>query len=180
MGRQINYYMDVDSFKQLAQKALDLEFTIIEQRSIKYDDGLYHGEQTAYHSIVEIDFSIQRARYCFHLEEADPLIVSDNGFIDKLQSPVIEAEYSIIYENMISRSRLWVSTGYYNGAGTFINRSDILDRKYSVLARLVKKLAPYTEIPVKHQNGETSIFKEYITPYLLDLVNKGQCECRAN
>jgi len=171
--------MDLDGFKQLAQKALDLELKIIQELSVKGDDGLYYGEYKTYQSLDEIDFSVLGARCCFYLEEAGKLVFSKGGFIDEGKSPVIEAGYSIIYDSMISKARLWVSTGYYDDNEAFINRSDFLDKKYSTLARYVKKLAPYTEIPVRHQNGKTSIFKEYVTPQLLDLLNTKQCECRA-
>jgi len=39
---------------------------------------------------------------------------------------------------MISRSRLWVSSGYYNEDEILIKRPDNLDKKYSLLMRYVK------------------------------------------
>jgi len=176
MGRQVNYFMEVDSFKLLAQKALDLGFVIIEQLSVKSENGLYRGEFNQYQSLDKMDFSVHKLKYFLYLEEAGE-IVSDNGFIDVSQSPVIEASYSKIHDNKISRGRIWVSTGYYNDAEEFINRSEILDKKYSSLARYVKKLAPYTEISSKFQNGISHISKEYITLYLLNLIATTQYEC---
>ena len=175
MGRQINYYMEVDSFKQLAQKALDLGFVIVEELSVKADNKLYRGELKHYRSLDEMDFSVQR-KYYFHLEEAGEIHVKDNGFVDIWQSPVIEASYSEIHENGISRGRIWVSTGYYND-DEFISRSEILDKKYSSLARHVKKLTLHTEIPLRFPNNQIHTYKEYITPYLLDAINTTQSEC---
>jgi threonyl-tRNA synthetase len=176
MGRQINYYMELDSFKLLAQKALDLGFKIIKQLSVPSDNGKYHGEYKEYLSLDKIDFSNPSERYYFYLEEAGE-IVFRNGFIESHKSPVIEAGYSKISNNMISRNRLWVSTGYWDDIGTFIKRQDILDKKYSSLARYVKKLVSYTKIPVRFPNGSTYIAKEYITLYLLNLINTTQYEC---
>ena len=169
MGRQLNYYMEVDVFKQLVQKAFDLGFIFIEESSIKSKDSRYYGEFKKYQSIDNIDFSIQEVKYYFYLEDAGEIIVKDNGFIDIHQSPVIEVGYSRIDENAIPSSRIWVSSGYYENE-TFINRPDILDEKYSSLARFVKKLAPYTDTIIKYPNNKTYRSKEYITPYLLNLM----------
>ena len=176
MGRQINYYMEADSFKLLAQKALDLGFVIVEQLSVKVENGLYYGKFKQYQSLSDMDFSVQCVQYYFHFEEAGEIVSSD-GFIDIHQSPVVESSYSVIHENKITRGRIWISTGYYDDTDKFISRSDILDKKYSALARFVKKLTLYTEIPLKFPNGQIHAYKEYITPYLLDLIDTTQNEC---
>jgi len=169
--------MEMDSFRQLAQKALDFGFVIIEQLNVKSENGLYHGELNQYRSLDEIDFAVQKVQYYFHLKEAGEIVVSDNGFIDDYRSPVVQAGYSRIYEYSISRGRIWVSSGYFDDAEKFISRLDILDKKYSALSRYVKKLAPYTEIPSKFINGLPYVSKEYITPYLLNLITTTQYEC---
>jgi len=176
MGRQINYYMEIDSFKMLAQKALDLGFVILKIISIETERGLYREERKQYQSLDEIDFCAHSKKYFFHLEEAGEIIFH-NSFMDICKSPVIEAGYSEISTNKITSNRLWVSTGYYDDAGNFINRSDILDKKYAALVRYAKKLLVYTTIPLRFPNGQVHTYKGYITPYLLDLMNTTENEC---
>lgn len=98
MGKQINYYIELDAFKKLAQKALDLGFKIIEQLSVPSDNGLYHGECKEHLLLDKVDFSIPRVSYYFYLDEAGQLVFSDSGFIDTIRSPVIEVGYSEIHE----------------------------------------------------------------------------------
>jgi len=175
MGRQINYYMETESFQRLTQKALDLGFIFIEQLSVGSENSSFHGECKEYQLLNTIDFSY-KANYYFYLQEAGKIVLR-NGFIDSDRSPVIAAGYSKIHENIISRNRIWVSTGYWDDYEIFSSRSDILDKKYSALARYVKRLAPYTEIPIRFQNGKIHVLKEYITPYLLNLINTTHYEC---
>ena len=61
---------------------------------------------------------------------------------------VIEAGFSFIHDNEkeITRSRLFVISGYYDESGEYITRPECLTRIYHKLVRIVKKTAPYTEI----------------------------------
>lgn len=171
MGRQINYYMEVDSYKLLVKKALELDFKVIDRLS----------NFKIYSYFEEVNFS--KNELYFYLEEAGGLIVKENGFIDTLSSPIVESGFSYINDNKkeVSTARLWVSTGFWNNESEFIGRSEILDKKYSSLMRFVKKVAPYTEIKVKARNplynGKKFVRKEYITPFLLEKAKSGEYDC---
>jgi len=171
MGRQINYYMELDSYKLLVKKAFDLGFKAIERDR----------DFTICNNFDELTF-LKQGMYLY-LEEAGELIINENGYIDTLRSSLVESGFSFMNEKKkeISSSRLWVSTGYWNDSGEFIKRDDILDKKYSMLAKYAKKLAPYTEIEVKARNpmydGKRFIRKEYITPFLLEKIKSGDYDC---
>jgi len=164
--------MELDTFKLLAQKALDLGFVIVEEKRVKrLFSRKFKGKRRNFHSLDKIDFNPMK-RYYFYLKEAGKLII-DTSWIDSLRSPVIEAGFSKIHENKISRARLWVSSGYYNDDGEFIKRPDILNSRYTSLVRYVKKLLLYKELPFKPNSltKNNTYVKWYITPYLFDLVN---------
>lgn len=172
MGRQIEYYMELDSYKSLVKKACDLGFKIIieEQNNVKI-----------YSCFETVTFS-KHSMY-FYLEEAGQLIIKENGYIDSLSCPLIESGFSYINEKRkeISNSRIWVSTGFWSNNEKFIHRNEVLDKKYSSLMRYVKKLAPFTEVEVKAQNpmyeGKKIIRKVYITPFLLKKIESGEYNC---
>ena len=170
MGRQINYYMEADVFKTLLQKAIDLEFQILQNN------------YTTTEAVTRLDdvlFTDNNNRYYLYLPEAGSLIYKETGWLDDMQSPVIEANYSTVQNNVVSRARLWTPTGYWNNEDIFIYRPEKLDKKYSSLVRFVKKLAPYTEIPVTSRNRSTFMSKCYITKSLLESVESGQYACEA-
>ncbi len=171
MGKQIEYYMELESYKLLVKKAFDLGFKVIEEQNNLRICCCFE----------EVTFS-QHGMY-FYLEEAGELIVKENGHIDLLRSPLVESGFSYINEKKkeISNSRLWVSTGFWSNSEEFIRRDEVLDKKYSSLMRFVKKLAPYTEVGVKVQNpmynGKKFIRKVYITPFLLKKIEAGEYDC---
>jgi hypothetical protein len=171
MGRQIEYYMELASYKLLVKKAFELGFKVIEgQNNIK-----------VYNCIDELVFS--KGHFYFYLEEAGQIVIKDNGYLDLFSSPLIESGFSFINENKkeITKSRLWVSSGSWSNNDTYIQRDEVLDKKYSVLMRFVKKLTQYKEVGVKAQNpmyeGKKFIKKVYITPFLLEKVLLGEYDC---
>lgn len=172
MGRQINYYMDLESYELLVQKAFKLGFKVIVEDK---------GDIKIYDSIENIEFK-QNGMY-FYLEEAGELVFYKDRYLDKNKSPLVEAGFSWIYESQkeISRARLWVSTGYWNENKEFIHRNQLLDKKFSSLVRYVKKLAPYTEIEIKsinpRSNYEKYTSKEYITPFFLEMIKSSEYDC---
>lgn len=171
MGKQIEYYMELDSYKLLVKKAFELGFKAIEKLN----------KTTICNCLEEVTF-LQQGIY-FYLEEAGELIVEEDGYIDILRSPLIESGFSYINEKKkeIRNNRLWVSTGFWSKEEEFIYRSPMLDKKYSSLMTYVKKLAPYTEVEVKAQNpmydGKKFIRKVYITPFLFEKIKKGEYDC---
>lgn len=173
MGRQIEYYMELESYKLIVKKAFELGFVAIEgQNNFRICN-----------SFDEVTFSKHKHTIYFYLEEVGQLIVKEDGYIDDLRSQLIESGFSYINEKRkeISKSRLWVSTGFWNNNHEFVQRDEVLDKKYSSLMRYVKKLAPYTEVEVKARNpmyeGRKSLRKEYITPYLLETIKSGEYDC---
>lgn len=185
MGKQINYYLEFESFKLIAQKALDLGCEIVREDLSKFAKTKV---------TVSCDLSIltdeDGAYYFFHLPEAGKLKINnyecgerlDHGFNESGNS-IIEAGYSRVSdaEKRVSSSRLYLTTGYFDKNENFIYRPDCIVKVYNSLARYVKKLAPYTELtdtytsireenygqPVEYQH------KEYVTPFCLDLREKG-------
>lgn len=137
LGRQVNYWMDYENFLIVAQTALD-EGCII----IKEDKEQKKVLQSRDISIVTSDCKY----YYFYLPEAG---------------------YSFIHNNMnpqiITRSRIYVSSGYYQNNG-WMEHPECLTKVYNKITRVVKKAAPYTEFADK--------YKRYISSTCLELVEK--------
>lgn len=194
MGKQINYFMDYDSFLLLAQKAVDLGCTVIKQdldlgKVIESDD---------IHIIAPYTERFGAKDYYFHLPEAGAVgiqMINGKEHLDRgytaTGNAVIEAGYSFVPESPagddgmrqkkeIRHARIHCISGYYDENGEYIPRPQCLTKVYNALARYVKKLAPYTEftdmlISMKPENyGEPYEYthKEYITKACLDLVQR--------
>ena len=171
MGKQINYWMDYDSFCELAKLALSLGCVIV-----KEDLNTGKVVKSCDISIVTKDYY----RYYFYLADAGPLKTKKFGDIERVErfntetgNAVIEAGYSQIIDEkkQICRGRLFLATGYYNEKEEFIYRPDCMIDIYNKLARKVKKLSPYIEL-VDIFDGKEWIHKEYLTPYCLQLRNE--------
>ena len=175
MGKQINYWLKYEEFLQIAQTALDCGCVII-----KPDSGKRKYGQTL--DIVTDD----KCRYYFYLPEAGTLMSQQIPFQSEQMigynaagNTVIEAGFSSIYDNKkeITRSRLFVISGYYNETGKYIARPKCLTQTYQKLVRIVKRIAPYTEITdhiISTQNNDYLqerewIHKEYISASCLKL-----------
>ena len=181
MGKQINYWLEFDNFKVLAQKAVDLGWEIVREDLSKF-------EKTGVTVSRDIDIITEEkgAYYFFHLPEAGDIEIKelecgqrlDHNFSESGNS-LIEAGFSRVLkeEKRILRARLYLPTGYYDKNDVYIYRPDCIVKVYHSLARYVKKLAPYTEItrPFINRSGEPDEYKtkEYISPYCFDLFNKG-------
>mgnify|MGYP006928123394 CR=1 FL=1 len=192
MGKQINYWMDYDSFLLVAQKAVDLGCTIVkEDRDCgRVTESREIGMITPYKNRCS-------ASYYFHLQEAGEIEIQTvngkeflcHGF-NAGGNAVIEAGFSVIKDEPtgvcktkrkkeIHRARLYCITGYYDENGEYIPRPECLTKVFDSLVRYVKKIAPYTEIVEEQISmndedyGEIYEYrhKEYITKTCLDLVN---------
>lgn len=172
MGKQINFYMDYESFILLAQKAIELGCEIIRDSS----EGVKKGHST---DIVTND----NIWYYFHIPEAGKFKTKDQWgkeCIDHGYSAsgitLIEARYSTINNDnkYIIRARIYCITDYYDADGNRIKRSECVTKIYDSLARYVKKLAPYTEVEYHpaNPNYEKVKRKIYITPKCLALVRE--------
>ena len=181
MGKQINYYMDYDSFLLVAQKAIDLGCMIV-----KEDSALGKVVESDDVSIVTKDC----VRYYFHLLQAGDIeveIVSNKEYLKRFAcdsgNSIIEAGYSFIADEPnkkeIRRNRIYCVTGYYNDEGEYIPRPECLTKVYDSLVRYIKKVAPSTEltdirISVKDEDyGKKYEYthKEYISETCLRLIN---------
>lgn len=169
MGKQINYYIGYDEFVTVAQAALDNGCTIISRTYGNDRWDITRGDS------VDIVSENQRD-YFFITDEADKAIFSesDGCYISRLN--VIEAGFSIPDSNkrLITKSRLYLASGVYDETGSFLKCSDATAKVYDKLTRLVKKLAPYTEVSCYSVNplyeGGKVTSKKYITPYFLSLI----------
>lgn len=169
MGKQINYWIGYSDFLKLAQVALDCNCIIIKKQGdkITFGDNLDIVTETAYnYYFLPLEMNIE---------------VSDYLKIDRLcfQGQVLEAGFSYINHDKkeITRSRVYVGTGYYNEFGQYVSRNEVLTFIYNKLVRTVKKIAPYTELVdmVISLRDETYLqemeyrHKEYISPEFLKL-----------
>lgn len=145
MGRQINYYMEYESFLQVAQLALDCGCEIVKQNlDIRPTTVIRTRDISA---ITPNDWM-----FWFYVPEAGKLEIKtyecgervEHGFSES-GNALIEAGVSFIDEEKktISRSRLYVSSGYYDGSGAWIPRPKCVDAVYNKLMRRVKKLTAY-------------------------------------
>ena len=180
MGKQINYYMEYESFLRLAEKALSLGCEIIRDA---HADSIVRGCSL---DVVTPDV----IRYYFRVPEAGD-ITTGTDLYGKLYvnttlesgSCLIEAGFSMIWheEQRIGRNRLYSSTGYYAEDGTFIYRPECVTKIYNALARYAKKLAPPTEtVEMRGSIADETYLqeiehrsKQYITAYCLQLQQAG-------
>lgn len=179
MGKQINYWLGYRDFLKIAQAALDSGCIIIKNASGK----LVYGQTVD--SITE-----QEHCYWFYVPEAGSLFGKSIPFNDRdlLQtySPagntVIKAGFSFRDDEKktITRSRLFVISGCYDGQGAYIPRPECVTKIYSKLVRIVKKVAPLTELKDTYISTRDEMYlqeiewkhKEYITPEYLSLKEK--------
>lgn len=183
MRKQIDYWMEYDSFLLIAQKAIDYGCTIVK-------------EDAASGKIIEQDnISIvtrdQSNAYYFHVLEAGPIEIEQTDNAERLKryncdggNVVIEAGYSAIVNDaekrIIRRAHMGCETGYYDDKGIFVPRPECLTKVYHNLLRYVRRLAPYTELNDKifqHKGKKYGkeleyIHSEYITKTCLDMRNK--------
>lgn len=145
MGRQINYYMEHESFLQVAQLALECGCEIVKQ-----DLDVRPTTVIRTHDISAI--TPDDWMFWFYVPEAGQLITKtydcgervDHGFCES-GNALIEAGVSLIREDekLIRRSRLYVQSGYYDANGEWIPRLKCVDAVYNKLVRRVKKLTSY-------------------------------------
>lgn len=181
MGKQINYWMEYETFLLLAQKALELGCVIYRSKADS-NGKIVFGKDISVIIPEEYDY------YFYFPEDGKISIEMRNGkeYVNRIgdaQQAIIEAGYSRICPNKkkITQNRLWCSTGFYAENDVFISRTEHLTKVYNSLARYVKKLAPYTEltdvyISRKDENyGEEVEYthKEYVSPFCMEKKKEG-------
>lgn len=188
MGKQLNYWMEYDSFLLITQKAVDLGCTIVKEDPDS-------GKVTESRDVGIVTPVLHR--YYFHLPEAGDIKLRTVNGTERLDgnysatgNAVIHAGYSAIVnepaevcgkqqKRLIRRARVYCITGYYDEKGEYIPRPECLTKVYNSLVRYVKKIAPYTElsdvlVSIRDENyGEEYEYKhkEYITKTCLDMRN---------
>ena len=175
MGKQLNYYMGYDEFITVAETALKSGCTIICRTYVNNRWNIRRGDP------VDIASDEQRDYFFVTDETDDDIFDESNGcyISEKTRLNVIEAGFSIpdSKNKLIMKNRLYLASGYYDANGSFVKCSDKTVKVYDKLARIVRKLAPYTEVshlavnPLYENQRVTS--KKYITPYYLFLVRTG-------
>lgn len=163
MGRQINYYIGYKEFLLVAQAALDYG-CVIYRRS--FENGNWQLSCG-----TDLNFIKEKyPNYIFYLHNAGEFIYgSDNVCLNS-----IEAGFSIPNGHIINRNRLYVVTGLYDDECKYVYRSDEITKIYNKLVRVIKKIAPYTEVEHfvinKLYEGEKFKSKKYISAEYLLLV----------
>lgn len=136
MGKQVNYYMNYESFLQVAQTALDAGCLII-RRDHTDEKQLPMADISAV--IPECNF------YYFYLPELGELEYKTDIYgkyylnaSGKLELAIIEAGFS---KHPADQARIFITTGYYDEYEKWIPRSERLTKVYEKLARKAKKVA---------------------------------------
>lgn len=142
MGKQINYYLDVESFQKIAQAALEAGCLIVsgefepEPPKPSGDLTVIREELCYYYfylpELGELNYKQSRAgRWCVdHLGEGANCLIE--GAFSRKWEDRQDGRY-------ISRQRLYVHTGYYDEEGLWIPRPERLTKVYDKLARLARK-----------------------------------------
>lgn len=152
MGKQVNYYMDYESFLKLAERALSEGCMILKNDHTEEPQQ----PQNDVSAITE-----DCMRYYFYLPELAELQYkrSQGGqyYIDavsnKLTLALIEAGFSKKSSGRNGRlpcvniARLYIPTGVWLD-GVWYQRSDRITSVYNKLARFARKLAPRTTIEI--------------------------------
>lgn len=146
MGRQINYYMEHESFLQAAQLALDCGCEIVKQDLDIRPTKVIRTRNIS--AITPGDWM-----FWFYVPEAGRLVIKtdesgervEHGYLRESGSVLIEAGVSFIDEEKktISRSRLYIQSGHYDENNVWIPRLKCVDDIYNKLVRRVKKLTTY-------------------------------------
>lgn len=175
MGKQINYWLGYEDFFKIAQAALDCGCIIIKKGS----------EKLLYGKTLDIVTEHEHS-YWFYVPEAGILSGKTLPFNDNdiqsyspIGNTVIEGGFSFRNDKSktITRSRLFVISGYYDEQGEYISRPECVTKIYNKLVRIVKKVAPYTVMIDKYISTKDDTYlqevewkhKEYITPEYLNL-----------
>ena len=109
----------------------------------------------------------------FSFEEKDIRGYTEGG------NRVIQAGFSFKNDEAkkITRSRLFVISGYYDDKGEYVARPEYVTKVYNKLVRVVKRIAPYTELTDTYISSRDEDYlqekewkhKEYISPRFLQL-----------
>ena len=173
MGKQINYYMGYNDFLSVAQAALDSGAVIYRHAYENKTWQMIGG--TSLDVIKE-----NTTGYYFHFPADGTMeikeVYGNQHPSDTAMLHMIQAGFSLPdpEKHLLRSNRLYVITGRYDEDGIWIPRSDLLTKIHHKLVRIVKKIAPYTEIEYSVVNsmyeGKKFKTKEYISSEYFDLI----------
>lgn len=173
MGKQINYYMGYKDFLSVAQSALDSGAVIYRHA---YENKKWQMIGGTSLDVIKEDTQ----EYYFHFPADGEMVIND---IYGNQHPSNTAKLHMIQagfsrpnheKHLLTSNRLYVISGRYDEDGIWVPRSDLLTKIYNRLVRVVKKIAPYTEVEHFVVNsiyeGEKFKTKKYISSEYFDLA----------
>lgn len=166
---QINYWLGYKDFLKIAGIALKNDCIILEDKNNEICIG------------DTIDFISEDNKQYYFAPKFNQFDNNPNLSLLSYAGVVIQAGFSYIDESnkKMSRSRIYVGSGYYDDHGDYISRSDEITKIYNKLVRIAKKVAPYTEL-TDIIDGEEWKHKEYVSVECLNLRKNNGYNMRAN
>ena len=185
MGRQINFYIEENSYKQVVEKALSIGFVVLYQECVGGQRGHWEYEYHWYETMP--DFSFDKRHYFYNpglggfrntLDNKEYLtweeIKERKLFLGCIFAPMIEASCSFVSDKdkFIVSNRLYICSDYYDFQDVLVKQSEEFIKQYETLVKVIKKLAPIRKLACKPPY-ENCVRKEYMTDYMFKLYQNG-------
>lgn len=141
MGKQLNYIMDFESFKELAQYAIESGCLILYKNSREKpafpsaDLSVLDPEDNSYYFYIPELYPSDKITHSINCD--GKYYLNDTSF-GPFSLSLIEAEFS---RSDTEQARIYVTTGYYDENENWIARPQLLTKTYEKLARRARKLA---------------------------------------
>lgn len=178
MGKQINYWMEYETFQNLASIVVENGGVIVPWNNPQI-------QITNPTNIYTDIFS-----YYFYFPQIGDLILKTYGNpgneffrVNEYKSAIIQCGFSNVNKRSkyIIRNRIYVPTGYWSDDEKWIPRGEEITKMYNKLARVIKKLCPYTELIDTYFSTEDKTYgqmiehkhKEYISSCCLKFHEEG-------
>ena len=185
MGRQINFYVDEYSYKQVVEKALSMGFVVLYEKCVGGKPGHWEYEYHRYETMP--DFPLKEMHYLYHpalggfrntLDNKEHLaweeIKERKLFLGCIFAPMIEAGCSLVSDKdrFIVSNRLYIRSDYYDIQDVLVKQSEEFIKQYETLVRVIKKLAPRRKIACKPPY-ENCVRNVYMTDDMFKLYQNG-------
>jgi len=183
VGRQINFCMEEENYKQIVDKALSMGFVVLYQECVGGEKGNWKYDYRRYDKMPGFPLYEQHYFYNPHLGNFIHCITRESLSWEQIKeqklnlgsmfAPLIEAGCSEILQEdkAIRTSRLYIRSDYYDAGGVLIKQSEEFLKQYNALVRAVKKLVVMREIP--YPPPHTGTKKVYVTDYMFKLSQDG-------
>lgn len=156
MGKQKNYYIDRETFLNLAEVALRCGCSILRQT----DEGIISAKDT---SIITEDCR----KYYFYLPMAGELdwdkplgCYNENGNV------TIEASYTPPAEDgLLKRGRMYMVNGYAAPDGSFVDRPECLAKLYRKLFVGIKQYTKFISVPADRMSLRLNYYADTTDRY---------------